>query len=111
MDEAKEVDIDDWIAAELDRLKATRLQDGGTASDKSEVQGWSLKEFEYIGVTPVGIELRDLNEASRVLEEDYCNESEKIVKYFTTLKRLKGMSRSAFRTFLKGALKYAVIKN
>jgi hypothetical protein len=62
-------------------------------------------------VTLVRIELRDLNEASRVLKEDYYNESEKIVKYFTTLKRLEDMSRSTFRTFLKGALKYTVIEN
>jgi len=62
-------------------------------------------------VTLIRIELRDFNEANRVLEEDYCDESEKIAKYLTTLKRLKGMSRSVFRTFLKGALKYAVIKN
>ena len=62
-------------------------------------------------MTLVGIELRDLNEASRVLKEDYCDESEKIVKYLTTLKRPEDMSRSAFRTFLKGALKYAVVKN
>ena len=62
-------------------------------------------------MTLVRIELRDLNEASRVLKEDYYNESEKIAKYLTTLKRLKDMSRSAFRTFLKGALKYAIIKN
>ena len=62
-------------------------------------------------MTLVRIELRDFNEASRVLEEDYYNESEKIVKYFIILKRLKGMSRSAFRTFSKGALKYAIIKN
>ena len=62
-------------------------------------------------MTLVRIELRDLNEASRVLKEDYYNESEKIAKYLTTLKRLKDMSRSAFRIFLKGALKYAVIEN
>ena len=62
-------------------------------------------------MTLIRIELRDFNEANRVLEEDYCDESEKIAKYLTTLKRLKGMSRSVFRTFLKGALKYAVIKN
>ena len=62
-------------------------------------------------MTLVRIELRDFNEASRVLEEDYYNESEKIAKYLTTLKRPEGMSRSAFRTFLKGALKYAVIEN
>ena len=62
-------------------------------------------------MTLIRIELRDFNEANRVLEEDYCDESEKIAKYLTTLKRLKGMSRSVFRTFLKGALKYAVIEN
>ena len=62
-------------------------------------------------MTLVRIELRDLNEASRVLKEDYYNKSEKIVKYLITLKRPEDMSRSAFRTFSKGALKYAVIKN
>ena len=62
-------------------------------------------------MTLVRIKLRDLNEASRVLKEDYYNKSEKIVKYLTTLKRLEGMSRSAFRTFSKGALKYAIIEN
>ena len=62
-------------------------------------------------MTLIRIELRDLNEASKVLEEDYYNESEKIVKYFIILKRLKSISRSTFRIFLKGALKYAIIKN
>ena len=62
-------------------------------------------------MTLIEIELRDLNEASRVLKEDYYNESEKIVKYFITLKRPEDMSRSAFRTFSKGALKYAIINN
>jgi hypothetical protein len=62
-------------------------------------------------VTLIRIESRDLNEANRVLEEDYYNKSEKIVKYFITLKRPEDMSRSAFRTFLKGALKYAIIEN
>ena len=47
-------------------------------------------------MTLVRIELRDFNEASRVLKEDYYNESEKIVKYFIILKRLKDISRSAF---------------
>ena len=62
-------------------------------------------------MTLIRIEFRDFNEANRVLKEDYYNKSEKIVKYFTTLKRLKSISRSAFRTFLKGALKYAIIEN
>ena len=62
-------------------------------------------------MTLIRIELRDFNEANRVLKEDYYNKSEKIVKYFITLKRLKGISRSTFRTFLKGALKYAIIEN
>ena len=62
-------------------------------------------------MTLIRIELRDFNKASRVLEEDYYNESEKIVKYFITLKRPEDMSRSAFRIFLKGDLKYAIIEN
>ena len=62
-------------------------------------------------MTLIRIELRDFNKANRVLKEDYYNKSEKIVKYFITLKRPKGISRSTFRTFLKGALKYAIIEN
>ena len=62
-------------------------------------------------MTLIRIELRDFNEANRVLKEDYYNKSEKIVKYLITLKRPEDMSRSTFRTFLKNALKYAVIKN
>ena len=62
-------------------------------------------------MTLIRIKPRDFNKANRVLKEDYYNKSEKIVKYFTTLKRLKDISRSTFRTFLKDALKYAIIKN
>jgi hypothetical protein len=62
-------------------------------------------------VTLIKIKLRDFNEANRILKEDYYNKSEKIVKYLIILKRLKDISRSVFRTFLKSALKYAVIKN
>jgi hypothetical protein len=59
-------------------------------------QGWSSKEFEYIGVALVEVELEDPSEASRVLEGDYYDELEKIAKYLTTLKRPKGILRSAF---------------
>jgi hypothetical protein len=62
-------------------------------------------------VALVKIELEDPSEASRVLKGDYYNKSEKIAKYLTTLKRPKGILRSAFRSFLKGALKYAIIEN
>ena len=47
-------------------------------------------------MTLIRIESRDFNEASKVLKEDYYNKSEKIVKYFITLKKLKGISRNAF---------------
>jgi hypothetical protein len=59
-------------------------------------QGWSPKEFKYIGVALVKIEPEDPSEASRVLKRDYYNKSEKIAKYLTTLKRPKGILRSAF---------------
>jgi hypothetical protein len=62
-------------------------------------------------VALVKVEPEDPGEASRVLKGDYCNELEKITKYLTTLKRPKGMLRSAFQSFLKGALKYAITEN
>ena len=62
-------------------------------------------------MTLIKIKLRDFNEANRILKEDYYNKSEKIVKYLIILKRLKDISRSIFRTFLKSVLKYVIIKN
>jgi hypothetical protein len=59
-------------------------------------QGWSPKEFKYIRVALVKVEPEDPGEASRVLEGDYCNKLKKIAKYLTTLKRPKGILRSAF---------------
>jgi hypothetical protein len=47
-------------------------------------------------VALVKVEPEDPSEASRVLEGDYYNKSEKIAKYLTTLKRPKGILRSAF---------------
>jgi hypothetical protein len=47
-------------------------------------------------VALVKIEPEDPSEASRVLKRDYYNKSEKIAKYLTTLKRPKGILRSAF---------------
>jgi hypothetical protein len=62
-------------------------------------------------VTLIRIESGDLNKASRVLKEDYYNELEKIAKYLIILKRSEDILRSVFRTFLKDALKYAIIEN
>jgi hypothetical protein len=47
-------------------------------------------------VALVKVELEDPSEASRVLKGDYYNKLEKIAKYLTTLKRPKGILRSAF---------------
>jgi hypothetical protein len=47
-------------------------------------------------VALVKVELEDPSKVSRVLKGDYCNELERITKYLITLKRPKGMSRSAF---------------
>jgi hypothetical protein len=47
-------------------------------------------------VALVRVELKDLSNIRRVLKKDYYNKSEKIAKYLTTLKRLKGMLRGAF---------------
>jgi hypothetical protein len=47
-------------------------------------------------VALVRIELKDPSNVRRVLKKDYYNKSEKIIKYLTTLKRLKGILRDAF---------------
>jgi hypothetical protein len=47
-------------------------------------------------VALVEVELEDPGKASRVLKGDYYNKLEKIAKYLTTLKRPKGILRSAF---------------
>ena len=62
-------------------------------------------------MTLIKIKLGDFNKTNRVFKEDYYNKSEKIVKYFIILKRLKSILKSTFRTFLKSALKYVIIKN
>ena len=50
-------------------------------------------------MTLIEIKFKDFNKASKVLKKDYYNKPEKIIKYFTTLKRLKNILRSVFRTF------------
>jgi len=80
-------------------------------SNRLKGQGWFSKEFKYIRVALVRVKLKDLSNIRRVLKKDYYNKLEKITKYLTTLKRSKGILRGAFQSFLKGALKYAIIKN
>jgi hypothetical protein len=65
-------------------------------SDGLEGQEWFLKEFEYIRVALVRVELKDLSNIRRVLKKDYYNKLEKIIKYLTILKRPKGILRGAF---------------
>jgi hypothetical protein len=47
-------------------------------------------------MTLIKIELKDFNKKNRVLKEDYYNKSEKIIKYFITLKKFESILRSAF---------------
>ena len=47
-------------------------------------------------MTLIKIKLKDFNKANRVLKEDYYNKSEKIIKYFIILKKLKSILKSAF---------------
>jgi hypothetical protein len=47
-------------------------------------------------VALIKIKLKDSSDIRRVLKKDYYNKLEKIAKYFTTLKRPKGILRGAF---------------
>jgi hypothetical protein len=44
----------------------------------------------------IRVEPKDPSNMRRVLKKDYYNESEKIAKYLTTLKRPEGILRGAF---------------
>jgi hypothetical protein len=65
-------------------------------SDGLKGQEWFPKEFKYIRVALIKVELKDSNNIRRVLKKDYYNKLEKIAKYLTTLKRPKDILRSAF---------------
>jgi hypothetical protein len=47
-------------------------------------------------VALVRVELEDPGNVRRVFKKDYYNKLKKIIKYLTTLKRLKGILRGAF---------------
>jgi hypothetical protein len=65
-------------------------------SNGLEGQGWFPKEFKYIRVALIRVELEDFSNIRRVFKKDYYNKLEKIAKYLTTLKRPKGILRGAF---------------
>jgi hypothetical protein len=76
IDEANEVDIDDFIDAEINAFQ----------------------------VMPAIVEDQDED----LLESGYSEESWRIARYLTTLKKPDGMNRTEFRSFKRRALQFAV---
>jgi hypothetical protein len=77
VDEANEVDIEDFIDAEINAFS----------------------------VAPIVVEGENL------LEDGYSEESWRIARYLTTLKKPDGLSRAEFRNFKRKALQYAVLES
>ena len=125
IDDANEVDIDEFIAAELDSAQICRVE----ASSKLE------PVIGRIGANPASLNLTiedDSGEESRstadeaeeqeagvsnspdigipfdYLEATYSDEHQEIARFLTTLERPEGLSRGAFRAFKAKALKYSI---
>jgi len=84
IDEANEVDIEDFIDAELNAFSVALIVAEGSST------------------SPTGFTDKDL------LEDGYLEDSWQIARYLTSLKKLEGMSRSEFWNFRRKALLYAV---
>jgi len=86
IDEANEVDIDDFVEAELNafRLAPVRLVGNNDANVAND------------GPT------------ADLLNDGYSDESWEIARFLTTLKKPQGMNRNQFRAFKRKALHYAV---
>jgi hypothetical protein len=82
VDECYETDIEDFIDAELGALSIAPVRAGGQEEETAE---------------------------EKVLEEGYSEDSQKIARFLTTLRKPSGMGRGEFRAFKKRAVKYAVI--
>src|SRR3981189_2513625 len=80
IDEANEVDIDDFIDAEINAFQ----------------------------VMPVVAEHQD--EDASLLEDGYSEESWQIAHFLTSFKKPEGLSRAEFRSFKRKALQYAVLE-
>ena len=92
IDEENEVDIDDFIDAEINAFRVAPI----TADDNESDPGSALSQ----GQDP------DLE----LLEDGYSEESWRIAQYLTTLRRPDGLSRAEFRSFKRKALQFAVLE-
>jgi hypothetical protein len=86
IDKQNEEDIEDFLDTELAILSIVPISVVPKNSEKSE-------KFR----TPI-----------RILNETYSEESQRIVKYLTTLQKPEGQTASEFQQFRKKAMKYAV---
>ena len=83
VDEMCELDIDEFVDAELGALSIAPIHADEIECEKTVVEN--------------------------VLEDGYSEDSQRIAQYLTTLRRPEGMGRSEFRAFKKRALRYAVM--
>jgi ribonuclease HI len=90
IDEANEVDIDDFIDAEINAFRVASI-----TVDEAEDDPESARK------APANEDL---------LEDGYSDKSWQIARYLTSLQRPEGLNRAEFRSFKRKALQYAVLE-
>jgi len=78
---------------------------------KVDIKDFVDAELGALSITPVQADLdsKEVKELKRILEDGYSKDSQKIVLFLTTFKKLSEISQREFHAFRKRTLKYAVI--
>ena len=89
IDDAHEVDIDDWVITQLDSVQI--------------LAGKAKKASKKLSVSPA-------QEKKNPLQSHYSEASQKIARFLTTLKRPEDMTRKDFYRFKNKAMGYSVVE-
>jgi hypothetical protein len=106
IDEANEVDIDDFIDAEINAFQVVPI-----TAEKAEKRTAKQKASASCPQTTRKPSASTANTAGDkdLLEDSYSETSWQIARYLTTLQRPEGLSRAEFQSFKRNALQYAVL--
>jgi hypothetical protein len=75
---------------------------------ETDIKDFIDAELGALSIAPVRVE-EPVCEKVSVLEDSYSEDSQRIAKYLTTLRKPENMRGSEFRNFKKRALRYAVM--
>jgi hypothetical protein len=85
--------------------------------NEEDIEDFLDSELAILSITPVGLTPKapknsdpnsDSDSSTKVLNDDYSEESQRIARYLTTLRKPKDLIGSGFRQFKKKAIRHAV---